>query len=308
MPMVTAEWQGDASDDNFARHLARVVVSALPDHAGPEDAPRLVATGRSAVLAALARDRHQYRRRAEVLRCTDATNIVIEFVEHGVDDQLRSAVLALVTARASIVGVLEFRHEHVALPSNRTPGPVESAAAEQSVMSYLTELEAGRGDEAAARFSKDAIYSVPPREPGGLRGTVRGRDVIAGVFAARGVTGARHHIGRTVASDAFADVVVLGRVTGGCRAAVRRRSPRASPSIQRGSSVATSRRSAYPKPSDSLRDRQARLIAFVMRESCRSRCYPSISRTSTHVADAAYPLIERMDRHTDRSMSARTAT
>jgi SnoaL-like domain len=214
VPMVTAEWQGDASDDNFAHHLARVVVSALPDHAGPEDAPRLVATGRSAVLAALARDRHQYRRRAEVLRCTDATNIVIEFVEHGVDDQLRSAVLALVTAGASIVGVLEFRHEHVALPSNRTPGPVESAAAEQSVMRYLTELEAGRGDQAAARFSKDAIYSVPPREPGGLRGTVRGRDAIAGVFAARGVTSARHHIGRTVASDAFADVVVLGRVTG----------------------------------------------------------------------------------------------
>jgi hypothetical protein len=214
VPIAATDWRGDASGESFAHHLAPLVVSALPDRAGPEDAPRLVATGRRAVLAALARDGQQYRRRAEVLRCTDATNIIIEFVEHGTDDQLRSAVLALVTAGSSIVRVLEFRHEHVALPSHRPPGPVAAAAAEQSVRRYLTELEAGRGDEAAAKFSADAIYSFPPREPGGLRGTVRGRDAIAGAFAARGVTSARHHIGRAVPSGASADFVIHGRVTG----------------------------------------------------------------------------------------------
>ena len=214
MPIVATEWPGDASGENFAHQLAPLVVSALPDRAGPEDGPRLIATGRRAVLAALASDGQQYRRRTEVLRCADSTNIIIEFVEEGADDRLRSAVLALVTAGGSIVRLLEFRHEHVALPSHRSPGPVESAAAEQSVRRYLTELEAGRGDEAAARFSADAIYSFPPREPGGLRGTVRGPDAIAGAFAARGVTSARHHIGQAVPSGTSADVVILGRVTG----------------------------------------------------------------------------------------------
>ena len=65
-----------------------------------------------------------------------------------------------------------------------------------------------------SRTTSASIYSFPPREPGGLRGTVRGPDAIAGAFAARGVTSVRHYIGQAVPSSTSADVVILGRVTG----------------------------------------------------------------------------------------------
>jgi hypothetical protein len=78
---------------------------------------------------------------------------------------------------------------------------------------YFEHLESGQAEQAAACFSPDVVYSIPPRAGETRRGLVVGRESLVASFRARGVNAARHHASR-VAGDGAGRFLVEGLVSG----------------------------------------------------------------------------------------------
>jgi ketosteroid isomerase-like protein len=218
---MTADWMAGVLRGDRPEALSPMVVTALPDPARPEAGQRVIAAGREAAAAALARDALGRGRREPVFCCAQRDRAAIEFAEASPDGTRRSSIVTMQLAAGSITRIVAFRHTYV--PRLAGPGtagtPAGAAgtpadAAQLLVRRYLDELEAGRAAEAAGCFAEDAIYSFPPRTADGDRGVVTGRSAITSVFEARGTNAARHHIEQVTGNAAGTDFVISGRVTG----------------------------------------------------------------------------------------------
>jgi hypothetical protein len=92
-------------------------------------------------------------------------------------------------------------------------GPGADDTGREIVERYFDRLQAGRAEQAAACFSPDVVYSIPPRAGEADRGLVVGREALVASFLARGVNAARHHAS-TVAGDGSGRFLVEGVVSG----------------------------------------------------------------------------------------------
>jgi ketosteroid isomerase-like protein len=232
---MTADWMAGVLRGDRPEALSPMVVTALPDPARPEAGQRVIAAGRQAAAAALARDALGRGRREPVFCCAQRDRAAIEFAEASPDGTRRSSIVTMQLAAGSITRIVAFRHTYVprlagpgtagtpagaaGTPADAAGTPADAAgtpadAAQLLVRRYLDDLEAGRAAEAAGCFAEDAIYSFPPRTADGDRGVVTGRSAITSVFEARGTNAARHHIEQVTGNAAGTDFVISGRVTG----------------------------------------------------------------------------------------------
>ena len=196
------------------RVIAEDAVVALPG-TGPESGPRTVARGRANAVALLDSEALRSGVPRTIRHCAKGDAHYLE----GAVTTLRAAAEVSASVRVAsgqVTGLLADRHPPVPRSRERPPHQVpDPSIAEDVVRRYLADLESGRMASAASCFSLEAVYSYPPRGPGGARGVAIGRAAILEVFLARGTNTARHHV-RTVAmaDDDSGHYVVDGRVVG----------------------------------------------------------------------------------------------
>lgn len=189
-------------------------VVAVPDAAAPlETSPRLVLRGRDAIAAWLeVRGRSPAGHRVDLSVCEGDRALVDGTVVAGGREVAGFAGSVRLDASGRIDRYLVFAGRPAPRPGVADLVPVPRPGDAIGVFdSYLTALQDGRLDEAAAHFADDALYAHPPfvHQSGDGRLEFRGRSAIAAGFAERGPSPFRHDT--VVVGQRGAHAIVEGR-------------------------------------------------------------------------------------------------
>ncbi len=176
-------------------------VAAVPDGAltalpgvGSETAPRLIATDSAGLRAGL--EATFADRTAEVLLqlTSGSSDVLVEGRLLARDGAATGTWLASLQVVAGAVARLLVYVCPLVEPA-RTWGVTSSSTgdARELVDRYFEHLDRGEFEAAVACFSRDALYSHPPYQPGGPRAEFRGHAELLAGFQRRGVKPDRSH-------------------------------------------------------------------------------------------------------------------
>lgn len=176
-------------------------IYAAPQPGDIETGPRDVTVGATALEARFLERGVKPWRHVPILVVSDGPDTLVEGL---VEDETGAATATFVLSARSRDGRLIDRFLAFSCAGARDPirtdvaSDVEPASAAKVVHDYFSDLEDGRFDEAAARFSADVLYSHPPYRHTGIadpdRVELRGRGALETAFNNRGRTSFDHEV------------------------------------------------------------------------------------------------------------------
>ncbi|MET0460943.1 MAG: nuclear transport factor 2 family protein [Ilumatobacteraceae bacterium] len=194
-PALAAYWQ--AIDDGRPRDAAacfsRDALYAVPPVGAPETASRVVTSGSAGIADRLV-ERESTRGKHSIVVCVaeGETALVEGVVCDASNSPISTYVCSVRTADDGLIDrYLAFgcAGARDAPPTDLDPA-VEPADALAVVHDYFADLDNGRFEAAAARFSADVLYSHPPYQHTGIddpgRIEFRGRPALQAAFDRRG--------------------------------------------------------------------------------------------------------------------------
>jgi ketosteroid isomerase-like protein len=212
----------DGRTEEAVEAFADDVVYALPPGAGGETSPRVIRTGRDAVLGAL-RERRQPDRRHEIQLCGhEKGSCLLEGVVSRADGTRLSTFAA--SAQLDDAGLVSRYLAYQcsppvdAAPTDRGRSPADAL---DGLDRYFHALDDGDFAAAAQCFSPDVVYMHPPYRHTGIDGdervVFRGRDHLLAAFEARGRQSFDHMVlvGVQRGAHAIVEGVVTGLAAGG---------------------------------------------------------------------------------------------